>query len=70
VPVLDKFCRILEDGGFGGFDAFRKSFEHQLGRVGLMRGRKRPEEPQPQKKVPAPRQEGNDAQFDLLGEAT
>lgn len=40
VPVLEKFCRILEDGGFGTYDAFRQTFEAQTGRVGLMRGKK------------------------------
>ncbi len=39
VPVLDAFCRILEDGGFGGFDAFRRTFRAQAGAVGLMRGK-------------------------------
>lgn len=39
VPVLEKFCRILEDGGFGTYDAFRQTFEAQTDRVGLMRGK-------------------------------
>jgi DNA (cytosine-5)-methyltransferase 1 len=47
VPVLDKFCRILEDGHFGGYDAFLKSIEQQTGRVGLLRGHKRSPESQP-----------------------
>jgi DNA (cytosine-5)-methyltransferase 1 len=40
VPVLEKFCRILEDGDFGSYDAFRQTFEAQTGRVGLMRGKR------------------------------
>lgn len=38
VPVLDKFCRILEDGDFGGYAGFQKSIEAQAGRIGLLRG--------------------------------
>jgi DNA (cytosine-5)-methyltransferase 1 len=43
VPVVDAFCRILEDGGFGGLDASLRSLEHQTGAVGLLRskGKKR-----------------------------
>jgi len=36
--VIDKFTRILEDGGFGGFEAFQKSIDAQAGAMGLMRG--------------------------------
>ncbi len=25
IPVIDAFCKILEDGGFGGFDALKKT---------------------------------------------
>lgn len=25
VPVVDAFCRVLEDGGFGGYDALKRS---------------------------------------------
>jgi DNA (cytosine-5)-methyltransferase 1 len=35
--VMDRFCRILEDGGFGGYDAFRRTLEAQ-GAFGLMAG--------------------------------
>ncbi|HEB31338.1 MAG TPA: DNA cytosine methyltransferase [Spirochaetes bacterium] len=38
LPVLDTFCRILEDGGFGGYKMFKKSMEAQ-GVVGLMRSK-------------------------------
>ena len=41
VPVIDVFCRILEDGGFGGVDALYRSIEAQTGQVGLMRSKKR-----------------------------
>ena len=61
VPVLDKFCRILEDGGFGGYDAFRKAIEQQTGRIGILRGsKKQRDEPI----APA----NADAQADLFGE--
>lgn len=39
VPVLDAFCRILEDGDMGGHDAFMKSIKLQ-GVVGLMKSKR------------------------------
>lgn len=39
VPVIDAFCRILEDGGFGGIDSFLRSIKAQTGSVGLLRGK-------------------------------
>ena len=41
VPVVDALTRILEDGGFGGADAFMNSIEAQTGNVGLLRGKQR-----------------------------
>ena len=38
VPVLDKFCRILHDGGFGRYDLLKKSLEMQAGAVFGMKG--------------------------------
>lgn len=38
-PVLDQFCRILEDGGFGGFDAFQRALKAHPQLAGLMRSR-------------------------------
>jgi len=38
VPVVDALARVLEDGGFGGYDAFRRSVQAQAGAVGLLRG--------------------------------
>lgn len=38
-PVVDALCRILEDGGFAGYDALRRSMAAQTGAVGLLRGR-------------------------------
>lgn len=37
-PVIDQLIRILEDGGFGGYNAFRKALEAQTGAFGLLRG--------------------------------
>lgn len=42
VPVVDAFTRILEDGGFGGYEAFKRSIQEQAGSVGLLRGKKPP----------------------------
>lgn len=39
VPVVEAFCRILEDGGFAGLDALKRSIAHQTGAVGLLRGK-------------------------------
>lgn len=39
VPVLDALGRVLEDGGFGGLDAFHRSLKAQAGTAGLMRGK-------------------------------
>ena len=39
IPVVEAFCRILEDGGFAGLDALKKSIAQQTGAVGLLRGK-------------------------------
>lgn len=39
VPVVDAMCRILEDGGFGAWEALRKSLELTAGAGGVVRGR-------------------------------
>lgn len=39
VPVVEAFCRILEDGGFAGLDALKRAIAHQTGAVGLLRGK-------------------------------
>lgn len=39
MPVLDAFCRILADGGFGTYDALRRSLEATAGVGGAMQGR-------------------------------
>lgn len=38
IPIADAFCRVLEDGDFGNYKAFRRSLEAQ-GVAGLMRGK-------------------------------
>jgi len=58
IPVIDKFCRILEDGGFGGFDAFQRCVNQQADRLGFVRAHKAPKP----KAAPAPET------FDLFGE--
>ncbi|MFK5600206.1 DNA cytosine methyltransferase [Methylobacterium sp. HMF5984] len=55
-PVLDQFCRILEDGGFGGFDAFQRALKARPDLAGLMRGKaneKRSAKPRAQRPIPA-----------------
>ena len=37
IPVLDAFCRILEDGGFGSFDLLKKSLTLSAGLGGAMK---------------------------------
>jgi DNA (cytosine-5)-methyltransferase 1 len=39
IPVIDAFTRVLEDGGFAGLDAMRRTLGAQTGAVGLMRSR-------------------------------
>lgn len=38
VPVVDAFCRVLEDGGFGSFDALKRSLLHTAGAGAALRG--------------------------------
>lgn len=38
IPVVDAFARILEDGGFAGIDALKRSIASQTGAVGILRG--------------------------------
>ncbi len=51
--VLDRVIRILEDGGFGGYDALQKSVNAKVGSMGIMRGRQKSEKA---KVKPAPKQ--------------
>lgn len=39
IPVMDQFCRILEDGGFAGIDALHQTLAAQAGSVGMLRGK-------------------------------
>jgi len=59
VPVLDKLCRILSDGGFGGYDAFQRCVDQQAGRIGLIRAHQAPKS----KSAAAPTAD----QFDMFG---
>lgn len=73
VPVLDKFCRILEDGGFGGYAGFQKSIEAQMGRVGLLRGAsgtRRKQYRKPPRKFAKPAPADPQSQCDLFAEAS
>lgn len=37
IPVVDAFARILEDGGFAGIDALKRTIAAQTGAVGIVR---------------------------------
>lgn len=39
IPVVDALCRIWEDGGFGNYDALRKSLLTSSGAGGAVRGK-------------------------------
>lgn len=41
IPVVDAFCRILEDGGFGTFEALKKSLLMTSGAGAALKGSKR-----------------------------
>ena len=41
VPVLDKFCMMLEEGGYGLWDKIKKSLLMQAGSAGVIRGKPR-----------------------------
>lgn len=47
IPVMEHFCRILEDGGFAGVDALQKTLAAQAGAVGMLRGKPPREKPKP-----------------------
>lgn len=38
LPVIDAFCRVLEDGGFGAFDALKKSLLNTAGAGAAFKG--------------------------------
>lgn len=47
VPVVDAFCRILEDGGFGAIESLKRSIGHQHPKaLGLLRSGKKGKEKQ------------------------
>lgn len=37
VPVIDALCRVMEDGGFGEYDALKKAMHAQAGSAGTLR---------------------------------
>lgn len=40
LPVIDALCRVLEDGGFGGLDAFRRAVAGAAGAAGAIRAKR------------------------------
>lgn len=53
VPVLDKFCLLLEEGGFGTWDMIKKSLLTQTGAAAVIKPKSRPsgKRKKPQKKT-------------------
>jgi|SRR5690554_3552797 len=39
IPVMDAFCRVLEDGGFGTLESLKKSLLNTAGQGAALRGR-------------------------------
>lgn len=39
VPVLDKFCFMLEDGGYGTWNMIKKALQMQSGSAAVIKGR-------------------------------
>ena len=37
IGVIDAFCHILEDGGFGSYDAMKKAMAMQAGNMGAVK---------------------------------
>lgn len=37
IPVIDAFCKVLEDGGFSGYDALKKTLLSTAGAGGVLR---------------------------------
>ncbi len=61
IPVIDAFCRVLEHGGFGGYDALRKSILTSAGCGGALR--ELPKSPRPRRNPAA--EQDDDGQLDL-----
>jgi DNA (cytosine-5)-methyltransferase 1 len=51
VPVIDKFCYLLQDGGFGTWDKIKKSLLMQVGAAAVMRGSPKVDTTERSKKV-------------------
>lgn len=70
VPVIDAFCRVLDDGGFGSFNALKAGLEMQAGNGGGVRQDTKPtRRSRKAKAAPEPGPEDADAamQLDLFG---
>ncbi len=69
IPVLDAFCRILEDGGFGAFDLLKKSLAVSAGVGGALKGHGKPKRQtgdEEKKKEPRKRKKKVLKQLELL----
>lgn len=43
IPVIDALCRVLEDGGFGAYDALKRSLFHTAGAGAAMKSKSKVE---------------------------
>ncbi len=50
IPVIDAFCRILEDGGFGTYDALKQTLINTSGSGLAMKGQPKTKESKKSKK--------------------
>lgn len=76
VPVLDKFCLLLDEGGFGKYKMLRECIQRQAGAVGVLKGtasggEKRPKAAKKDRKTEEPAGvSGQVSMFERLGEMT
>lgn len=69
VPVVDAFCRVLEDGGWAGYRGLLKSIEAQTGAVGLLRSKTKKKADKSRTSEATANLKADDAQSDMFAEA-
>lgn len=70
LPVVDALCRVLEDGGFGNFDALKKSLLNTAGAGAALKGSsKKPSKKQIREMEMGAEEEGEGCQLSLEGVA-
>jgi hypothetical protein len=67
VPVLDKFCLLLEEGGYGTYEMLRKGLMIQSGNAGGIRQRGAVQnQPRPKIKKKRAGKDHNDGQMTMF----